>query len=129
MNKNNEEEFNIALGRRLMMLRLGRKMSLDALGARLGVRGQQVHKYEIGENRMPPKRIKLCAEIFGVSADFFLGMTTENQIYDQNIMVVAAEVDKLPSDNVKKGAYNFIRTINEELMRKTDNDNAPDTPE
>jgi len=57
MNTRYEEEFNKALGFRLMTLRQSHKMSQEYLGAKLGVRYQQIQKYETGATRMPPERI------------------------------------------------------------------------
>lgn len=58
MNTNTEEDFNLALGRRLIMLRQSQKMSQDHLGELLGVSSQQIYKYATGKNRMSPERIQ-----------------------------------------------------------------------
>ena len=45
-------EFNVKLGKKLSFLRQNRSLSQGELGDLLGVRAQQIHKYETGENRL-----------------------------------------------------------------------------
>lgn len=113
MNLKTEKDFNGALGKRLEFLRQSRKMSLDCLGERLGVRGQQIHKYETGENRITPERIAACAQIFSVPVGYFYGEMDngEPRRYDKSVMSVAAEVNALPGD-IRQCVYNLSRVIN-----------------
>ncbi len=114
MNTKSEEEFNTALGRRLTALRTSQKMSQEHLGAMLGVKYQQIHKYETGENRMSPERIQACAQIFKVPVGYFDGEGENGshyKRYDKTIMLVAAEIMDLPED-IRKGVYVLSRQIN-----------------
>lgn len=61
----------------LRNLRLQNKMSQKELAERLGVSQQMVTKYEAGKATPSPYAITKLAAIFGVSADFLLGRTTE----------------------------------------------------
>ncbi len=121
-----EEEFNTALGKRLTMLRRSRKMSLDCLGERIGVRGQQVHKYETGENRVPPERLAACARIFGVPVGFFFGEGEcgQSRRFDKSVMHIAAEMSNLPPE-IRQGLYALSRIINKswEEKQQAGNDN------
>ena len=108
-----EEEFYLALGKRLMLLRLSKKMSRAYLGARIGVRGQQILKYETGENKITPERLKLCAEIFGVSVSFLFGeeeFETPESI-DRTVLTAAAELGELPPE-IRQSVYALSRIIN-----------------
>ena len=114
MNTRYEEEFNKALGFRLMTLRQSHKMSQEYLGAKLGVRYQQVQKYETGITRMPPERIAACARILEVPIEYFFG--TDDEVkqpqYNKAVLTVAAEIMALPNEDVRKGVYYLVRTIN-----------------
>lgn len=125
-NTKHDEVFNIALGKRLEFLRNSRKMSQDYLGACLGVRGQQINKYEAGENRVPPARLAMCARIFDVPVGYFYGELDngEPKYYDKTVMNVAAEVNTLPPD-IRQCVYNLSRVINKSWAEffPPDNDN------
>ena len=113
MNTRYEEEFNQALGFRLMTLRQSHKMSQEYLGAKLGVRYQQIQKYETGVTRMPPERIAACARILEVPVEYFFGSQSEiHASYNKAVLTVAAEIMALPNDDVRKSVYHLARTIN-----------------
>ncbi len=128
MNTRYEEEFNKALGFRLMTLRQSHKMSQEYLGAKLGVRYQQIQKYETGATRMPPERIAACAKILEVPIEYFFGTDNEAKQpqYNKAVLTVAAEIMALPNDDVRKSFYYLARAINkssnmpnnEEVRRK-----------
>jgi len=114
MNTRYEEEFNKALGFRLMTLRQSHKMSQEYLGAKLGVRYQQIQKYETGATRMPPERIAACARILEVPIEYFFGTDSDDKQpqYNKAVLTVAAEIMALPNDDVRKSVYHLARTIN-----------------
>lgn len=114
MNTHCEEEFNKALGFRLMTLRQSHKMSQEHLGAKLGVRYQQIQKYETGITRMPPERIASCARIFCVPVEYFFG-SEQPEIhsgYSKAVLTVAAEIMALPNADIRKSVYHLARAIN-----------------
>jgi transcriptional regulator with XRE-family HTH domain len=108
-----EEAFNVALGKRLMLLRQANRLSQDMLGAYIGVRGQQVHKYETGENRITPEKLAACARLFGVSVGYFYGEEERGVLrgFDKTILTVAAEINELPPD-IRQSVYTLSRQIN-----------------
>ncbi len=55
------------LGERLRQLRIEAGMTLQDLGAKIGLSYQQVQKYEKGENRMSAGLILTLSDLFGVS--------------------------------------------------------------
>ncbi len=112
-----EENFNFALGRRLIVLRQSRKMSQDRLGNLLGVSSQQIYKYETGENRVPPERIHACAGIFKVPVGYFYGEYETDQTQgglNKDILVMASELLELPP-RIRKSVYSLSQIINEEF--------------
>ena len=113
MNTEQEERFNTALGSRLMILRRAHKYSQDTLGTKLGVRGQQIHKYETGENRMPPTRIAQCAKIFRVPVGYFYGEDETPHLtrFDHSIINTAGEIKDLPPE-IRQQIYALCRIIN-----------------
>ena len=114
MNTRYEEEFNKALGFRLMTIRQSHKMSQEQLGARIGVRYQQIQKYEAGQARMPPERIAACARVLGVSIEYFFGTDSDvkQPQYNKAVLTVAAEIMALPNDDIRKSVYHLARNIN-----------------
>lgn len=114
MNTRYEEEFNKALGFRLMTLRQSHKMSQESLGIRLGIKYQQIQKYESGQVRMPPERIAACSRILSVPIEYFFGTDSEAKQpqYNKAVLTVAAEIMALPNDDVRKSFYHLARIIN-----------------
>ena len=114
MRKQEEVEFNVEIGRRLTLLRQSQKMSLEYLGAILGVSHQQVHKYETGESPLVPKRIQICAKLFDVPIGYFYGEDQDalnRPKFEKSILTIAAEVQELPED-IRKSVYYLSRQIN-----------------
>lgn len=114
MNTRYEDEFNKALGFRLMTLRQSHKMSQEHLGARIGVRYQQIQKYETGITRMPAERIAACARILEVSIEYLFGTDSDvkQPQYNKAVLTVAAEIMALPNDDIRKSVYHLARNIN-----------------
>lgn len=121
MNAQRETEFNQALGQRLSLLRQARRMSQEYVGAAIGVRAQQIHKYETGENKITPERLSACAALFGVPIGYFYGEEGDitNKRYDRMVMNVAAEICILPPD-IRKGMYDFCRILNKNYENAQD---------
>jgi len=119
MNYKIEENFNEALGKRLMLIRISKQMSQENLGAHIGVRAQQIHKYETGENRITPERLKLCSNYLDVSISYFYGEEDSrvNNNFDKSIINIAAEITELPRD-VRQGVYTLSKIINRRYKRE-----------
>lgn len=66
-----EYDIDIAIGKRIAFHRKRRGMTLMALGARVGVTHQQVHKYEVGMHHIRASRLLLIADALGVSPLMF----------------------------------------------------------
>lgn len=107
------KDFNTALGERLLLLRQSRGMTLEQLGVLLGVSGQQVHKYETGENRITPEKLQDCARVFSVPVGFFYGEQGEAPLrrYEKAVVTMAAEVIRMPRE-ARRDMLRLARTIN-----------------
>ena len=66
-----ELDVDIHLGRRLRSRRRLLGLSQSDLGLVIGVRFQQIQKYECGGNRMSASRLWELADVLGVSVDYF----------------------------------------------------------
>jgi transcriptional regulator with XRE-family HTH domain len=96
-----ENEFKRSLGLRIMVQRQKMHMSQKELGARIGVSGQQMQKYENGINSMSPHRLALCAEILGKPVGYFYGDGEDGYVpTSSNILRIAAEIDQLPEEGM-----------------------------
>jgi transcriptional regulator with XRE-family HTH domain len=62
---------------RLRNLRLKMNLDQDELAAALGKGYRQVHRYENGQSEPPASVLAHLAKIFGVSADYLLGLTDQ----------------------------------------------------
>ena len=63
---------DVCVGRRIRHFRRLRKMSQSTLAKQIGVKFQQVQKYEDASNRISASRLKMAAETLDVSiADLF----------------------------------------------------------
>ena len=62
---------DLAIGSRLRTLRQARALTLGQVAAQVGVRAQQVQKYETGQNRIAAARLPDFARLFGVPPGAF----------------------------------------------------------
>jgi len=63
------------VGKRLHQRRIISGLSQRELAAMLGISAQQLHKYEIGQNRITAARLYRCAEVLDVPVwSFYLGL-------------------------------------------------------
>jgi len=97
--RNENLDFNANLGKKLSFLRQNRKLSQGELGYLLGVRAQQIHKYETGENRLSAERLKDCADLLGVSINyFFIEKLAPFNTEDTELLQLVSEFYSVPSD-------------------------------
>lgn len=61
-----------AIGGRLRALRQRAGKTLAAAGRDLGISAQQLCKYELGDNRLPPDLTVKVASLYCVTTDFIL---------------------------------------------------------
>jgi transcriptional regulator with XRE-family HTH domain len=106
------DKFSGELGQRLYTIRTIKKMSRDALGEIMGVTGQQIRKYETGQNRMMPERIMMCAEIFNVPIGYFYGEGERAVTYDKASLTIASAINDIQDKDVKQAMYYLALAIN-----------------
>jgi transcriptional regulator with XRE-family HTH domain len=105
------DNFNIELGQRLYTIRTIKKMSRDTLGECMGITGQQIRKYEMGENRMMPERIQACGEIFKVPVGYFYGEGEKAVSYDKTSLTIASAINEIENEKVKQAVYYLALAI------------------
>lgn len=104
-------DFNANLGKKLSFLRQNRRLSQGELGDLIGVRAQQIHKYETGENRLSAERLKNCADILGVSINyFFIEKLAPFNIEDHDLLQLVSEFYSVPND-IRVDFLALIRTL------------------
>ncbi len=62
---------DVHVGERLRQRRRLRGMTMQQLGEKTGIRSQQIHKYEVGTNRISASRMWDIAAAVGVPVSFF----------------------------------------------------------
>lgn len=116
MNYNSGADFNVALGKRITALRLKHCLTQERLGLLLGVKYQQVHKYETGENKMPPERILKTANLFRVSVGYLYGEENDTTPHlDADVLSTAMELMRMPK-NIRLGIHGMAQEINRSLL-------------
>lgn len=105
------KDFNENLGKKLSFLRQNRRLSQTELGDLLGVRAQQVHKYETGENKLSAERLKNCADLLGVSINyFFIEKLGPFNTEDHELLQLVSEFYSVPND-VRVEFLSLIRKL------------------
>lgn len=95
---------DLAVGARIRALRLAREMSQAELGHRVGVRFQQIQKYEAGANRITAERLLELAQALGVPiAHFFEGLTAKG------VTVPAPQTAHFASERAMAMGQEFLR--------------------
>ena len=109
-----QNDFYVEMGFRLKQLRQMRQISQQELADALGVVTQTIQKYESGETRMLPEIIQKCALTFKVPVGYFYGEDIAQQKFSRVSLMVASEVMRLPSNDIKKNIYTLVRSINDQ---------------
>lgn len=120
---------DVEIGRRLRALRWTRGMTMEQVAARIGVRYQQVQKYETGSNRLSANRLFEFAQLFGVPIGAFFEDVEvaadrdggEAGGLDGRGFKLAYEFDKL-SEPQKKAVLSLVRSMSDppETSRRRD---------
>lgn len=81
------------LGKRIMAERKRLGLTQDQLAERLGVTAQAVSKWENDQSCPDITMLPKLAEIFGTTTDMLLGIQSQQQIYEGEVMVHPEETD------------------------------------
>ena len=125
-----EEAFNTRLGQKLMIVRVKERMTLQQVGVYLGVTGQQIHRYETGESRLPPEKLHRYCQVFEVSPAYFFEDIEATGGIDRVLMGLAAEIYALPCD-IRQTFYTLGKQVNAHVQGQSptppdpDNDDQP----
>ena len=66
-----EKDINRQIGLRLRQARIKRGLTLQKLGASLGISHQQIQKYETGADCLSAAKVMRLAEVLGVNVSYF----------------------------------------------------------
>ena len=75
---------DIAIGQRIKVERLARRMSQTELAEKIGVSFQQVQKYEKGTNRVGAGRLSRIAEVLGIPVRAFFETNASATLKDKD---------------------------------------------
>src|SRR3984893_3074293 len=75
---------DIAIGQRIKVERLARRMSQSELAEKIGVTFQQVQKYEKGLNRVGAGRLNRIAEVLGIPVRAFFETNASATLKDED---------------------------------------------
>lgn len=89
-------DFNVRLGKMIRRRRRSIGMTQSMLARTVGVRHQQIQKYEVAQNKVSAERLGHIAKALGVSTSYFYDslMPTEQS----TVQETAPRVQKLPED-------------------------------
>ena len=59
---------------RLLFLRESKELTQEEISNAIGIKRQQYRRYEAGINLLPITHLKTLCEVYGVSADYILGL-------------------------------------------------------
>ena len=84
MNPKTSDSTDIAIGQRIKVERLNRRMTQTELAEGIGVTFQQVQKYEKGINRVGAGRLNRIAEVFGIPVGAFFETNPSATLKDED---------------------------------------------
>lgn len=128
---------DVLIGARVKGRRIALKISQTKLAEAVGVRFQQVQKYESGANRVSASRLLMIAETLGVSISyFFQGLDSVNALdgdastassgtkspinalSDARVSEILALVETLPTEQ-QMAILAFLRTLSKTADTET----------
>jgi transcriptional regulator with XRE-family HTH domain len=84
INQRKSDSIDIAVGQRIKVERLARRMSQTELAEKIGVSFQQVQKYEKGLNRVGAGRLTRIAEVLGIQVGAFFETSASATLKDED---------------------------------------------
>jgi transcriptional regulator with XRE-family HTH domain len=114
----NPDPIDTHVGKVMRTIRQNAGLSQNDLAVSIGVRFQQVQKYEAGKNRISASRLKLAADALGVSvSDFFRGLDDDGKtsdlaaiLADAEAMETARKIHTLP-ELARQGLLNIVEMV------------------
>lgn len=123
------------IGARIKSRRIALRISQTSLATSIGVRFQQVQKYENGTNRVSASRLLAVSDTLDVPISYFfrglgpnegdteVAAPTLNALTNANVAEILALVETLPSDQ-QQAVLAFLRTLSDTKRRETQSDAA-----
>jgi len=105
MNANQYAAVDDHIGRKLRQIRSARGVSLEQLGNAVVLDQSVIHRYEVGEIRVPASVLLVIAEALQVPIGTFFGETDEVVI---PAIRHARQIAELPDDDVKRAILELV---------------------
>lgn len=111
-----EEALARDIGKRLKVLRLQRRKSLQAIASRLGISYQQMRKYETGQNRISASTLYRAAGVLGVDIALFFDQSSRSLEPSGKCGALAedgltAALDRIHDPEVRQRLYDLILVL------------------
>ena len=90
------------LGKRLKIARIGKGLSQKQVAELLDVSKSTISQYETGESSPPTSALMKLTSIFGVSADFLLGLEAHETLIVDGLAESQKEALKLIVEELRK---------------------------
>jgi transcriptional regulator with XRE-family HTH domain len=127
-------ENNMIFAKRFKELRIQNDYSREAIGEKAGVGKSAIAAYEAGKKKPTTDRLKVLADIFGVSTDYLLGITDDPITPKQtrNLAILLKESNDfhyngVPLSNKQLEVFNnLLETMLDDVREKkqTDSDDG-----
>jgi transcriptional regulator with XRE-family HTH domain len=108
--KKEEEASAEPLGNRLARLRRAKGWSQSELAARIGVRSNQISKFERGTYQPRLETLSKLAEVFETTTDFLLSGREPNEVYDARLRARLPLLESLPRE-LRDVVVEFLDTL------------------
>ena len=108
---------DVEIGQRLRGLRKAHRMSQEDLALKTDVTYQQIQKYEMGRNKISAVSLKMFADIFNVTPNFFYGIDDTMLIKrllnfkNEDAVKVAESWQALPTKELRTSTHNLMNAI------------------
>lgn len=110
-----EFEINRLAGKKRFALRQTLGISRAVLGKEIGVSGQQIHKYEIGVNRLDANKLYRLAALFEVTPVVFFPAADAKQVHEP-LPPASIKIIKM-INKISEEHHESLYTILRELVR------------
>lgn len=114
------QEIDQKIGARILQARILKNITRIDLAKFIGVSGQQLFKYERGQNRIPIGKLWMIAQKMGKDINYFLADSLEldkiiidNSVDEKDTISLMVKVSKLENIKVKKS----LSVLLDELLK------------
>ncbi|MCB1100554.1 MAG: helix-turn-helix transcriptional regulator [Verrucomicrobiae bacterium] len=108
---------NVRIGLRIRSVRLSSGLTIQELGAKLGISYQQVQKYETGSNRVSAEMLWRIAAVFEFPVSYFYGggdaeaRSTGCVLDDARSLAVARAMGRIGSVKTREAVAHLVDAL------------------